>query len=161
MSGGGGGGSSKTTTTSTQQLPAWEQEPAKAYLSSLMGYVFPGTQVPANWFSTGGFGFPSGGVTGAPSAATMAAQGGPTATQGGGPVMNAQNSAALQMLQQIDPTGTAYAMFAPMISGSPFLQQMALTNPAAIVGAVSPAAASQLAGLYGGGGGGGFPVPST
>lgn len=65
----------------------------------------------------------------------------------------ANDTAAASMLNQIDPTGTAYSMFSPMISGSPYLQQMAQNNPAAVVGAISPAASSQLGNtnLYGSG----------
>lgn len=127
----GGGGTQTSTTTSAQNLPGWEQEPAKAYLSSLMGYVFPGSTVPSSWFNNKGFTFPTGGTTGS-----------------GG---TADTSAAAQMLNQIDPTGTAYSLFAPMISGSPYLQNMAAQNPAAVVGATSPMAASQLGNqnLYG------------
>jgi len=146
----GGGGAQKTTQTQTSGLPQWEQEPAKAYLSSLMGYVFPGSKVPANWFSTGGFGFPTGGTQGAEAGGGAAGGGG-----GGGGGGAPGQSAAGQMLQQIDPSGNAYSMFAPMIAGSPFLQNMAASNPAAIVGAISPMAAAQAGGntnLYGGGG---------
>jgi hypothetical protein len=137
MSGGGGSGSQQTTTQSNQKLPQWEREPAKAYLSSLMGYVFPGSTVPSSWFNTPGESFPTGG-----------ANTGVTTTGGGAGGGGGQ--AAASMLQQIDPSGSAYSLFSPMISGSPFLQNMAAQNPAAFAGATSPAAASQLAGLYGG-----------
>lgn len=140
--GGGGSGTQQTTTTQSKSLPQWEQEPAKEYLASLMNYVFPGSQVPQSWFSTKGYSFPTGGVSDVAGAST-GATGGP----GGG---NAGLYAAGQQMQQLDPTGTAYGMLAPMISGSPFLQNLAAQNPSAITGAMSPMAASQLGGLYGG-----------
>jgi hypothetical protein len=111
----GGGGTQTSTQQTSQNLPAWEVPYGKDYLGSLMSYVFPTAQAPAN------------------------------------------TSAAAAMLNQIDPSGTAYSMFAPMISGSPYLQQMAAQNPAAVVGAISPMAAAQMSNqnLYGGGSTGG------
>jgi hypothetical protein len=124
-SSGGGGG----TQTSTTGLPTWEQPFANQYLASMLNYVFAPNAPPNQMNAPGSF----------PSPSQVATS--PTG-----------QSAAGKMMQQIDPTGTAYSLLAPAISGSPFLQQMAANNPGAIVGAGSPMAASQLSNpnLYGG-----------
>lgn len=129
MGGSMGGGSQ--TTTQTSGLPGWEQQYANQYLAAMLNYVL-GPGAPPNQFNAPGS-FPS------PQQAAAGQSG------------QAGQSAAAQMMQNIDPSGTAYSMLAPMISGSPFLQQMAANNPGAIVGASSPMAASQLGNmnLYG------------
>lgn len=148
---GSGGGNSTTTTKSNSGLPGWEQEPAKAYLSSLMGLVFPGMTVPKGWFPGGksGWSFPTNGPsaaanggTGAPAAAAATSgvgssgvppQGGAVGGTSGQPSLN--QFASNNFLD-------------PMIASSPYLQGLMAMNPAGVQGAMSPAASNQLAMLY-------------
>lgn len=156
---GSGGGEQKTTTTSQTGLPSWEQTPAKAMVATLMNYIYPGSTVPENWFSsTKGFSFPTGGGpsdtltgTGAPGAT-----GGSTATQGGGPVTGSLGQLDPFFAQMADPVTNA--LLGGMVMGSPFLRGL---SPNTLTAAMSAPAAKQMGSLYknqsggqsGGGGG--------
>ena len=102
-------------------------------VATLMNYIYPGATVPQNWFSTKGFSFPTG------SPISPGAGGGGTAGGGGG----GGGGGAIPGLD-----ATTQALLGPMLGGSTFLQNMFANNPTAITSAASPAAASQLAGMY-------------
>ena len=127
------GPSNQTSTlTGTQTLAPFAQPVAKAALGSLLGYLYPGTTVPSNWFSTKGFSFPTGG---------------PGTTDPG--VQQAQQNIANSPLQSVLNDPVMNSLFSPMVSGSSYLQNLAGNDPSAIYGALSPAAAQQLGTQYG------------
>ena len=160
----GGSGSQKTTTQSSSNVQPWLQEPWKMYLGSLMSMIYPGMTIPGSWYMNKGETFPTGYPTNVPGGGGSGgnpSMGGPAGQAGGGqqPGGNAAQSVA-QFAQQygLDPS-FAQSYLAPMIGGSPYLQNLARQNPGAVVGGASPAAANQLSQIYnigaGGQGGGG------
>jgi len=122
----------KSQTTMQAGLAPWAQPVAKDVVGWLLNYMQPGATVPSDWFSAKGFSFPTGGG-GFSSPSQQQAQ------------QNIQNSPLQSVLN--DPVMNA--LFSPSIAGSPYLQNIAANNPAAIYGAISPAAAQQLGGQYG------------
>ena len=154
---GGGSGTQTSTAQQTQGLQPWAQPIAKGIIATLMNYIYPGSTVPNNWFSTSGYSWPVGGGGSGlnaqtPSTAAISQQGGATATQGGGPVVTygapGGSLPSSNPLSAVINDPTQNAMLTPMLMGSGFLQNMAANNPAAIYGAISPVAASQLSALY-------------
>lgn len=129
---GGTGSTLRSSSTATGNFAPFAQEPAKAALSTLLNYVYPGSTVPSNWFSNKGFSFPTGG--------------GGTTSPG---VVQAQQNIANSPLQQVLNDPIMNSLFAPMVSGSSYLQNLAANNPTAIWGATSPGASQQLGSLYG------------
>jgi hypothetical protein len=136
----GGGGQQSSTTQQSSHLPAWEVPAAKDYLSSLFGLVFPDSTMPSQNLPKG-WNVGGSGVTDSTAGTTAGGGGGPTPNlppqggtfAGGQPVLN--QSVASNFLD-------------PMISGSPYLQNLYGANPAGVQGAMSPAAANQLQMLY-------------
>lgn len=135
----GSSGPSQTSQSSTKQaMPAWETPFAKAYLSSLAGLVFPGTQVPSNYLPANySFGQQQGNAVPSSVASASSGSSAPAASQSG----NSQQSALNQ------------AFMNPMIASSPYLQALFAANPAGAQGTMGGAAYNQLAQIYGGGGG--------
>ena len=128
-----GSGNQRTVAQTSQNLSGWAEPVAKDVISTLLNYIQPGTTVPNNWFGTSGFSFPVGGGGSSLNASQQQAQ------------QNIANSPLQSVLN--DPIQNQ--MLSPMISGSGFLQNLAANNPAAIYGAISPAASQQLGSLYG------------
>lgn len=129
---GSGGGPQNSTSTNINRLPAYVTPFAKAYLSALGGMIFPGMEMPNNYFTKGwNFGQGTGGGTAA------------GASGGGG----ASTGQAVGAQPQVDPA-LMQAFGNPMIGGSPYLQQEQQKNPGAINSAMSPAAMNQLAQIY-------------
>jgi hypothetical protein len=133
---GSSGGQQSSQSTSKQAMPAWETPFAKAYISSLAGLVFPGTDVPSNYYPKDfSFGQMQGNTV--PSSVGSGSSTGASGSGGG---------------QGVPQTPLNQAFMDPMIASSPYLQALFAANPQGAQGSMGGAAYQQLAQLYGGGG---------
>jgi hypothetical protein len=131
--GSGGGGTQTSTTKQSNSLPGYDIPAAKAYISSLMGLVFPGMTMPADYLPKGwNFG----------SSAAGGGSGGASG-QGGG-----SGGAGQIQTPPLDPS-MAYNFLNPMIGSSPSLQAQYAKNPGSITSTMSPTALNQLSQIYG------------